>query len=297
MHKQYSITPSMPGYLTSGWTPVVHVQEIDHSSSISTDQWLASCVWTDKTRYRTVQSVLGLGRVMQWIHGLGAHRMTGIPFLAGVATFIFSTAPRETLGLIQHPGIVYDCMVLYVHSLICSRAWSLMQHKDKFTFTPCKYRWHYIPHLTCRMQKKCHTQWIHTNIWNGNNHIISMTWSLMQHKDKFTFTPCKYRWHYIPHLTCRMQKNVIHNESIPTYEKEITTSFPWLGVHILKCSPIRQHRIKKAQIIPERSNTSSKWHILKRAHLLRVDPVHTFCYYTMSTKITINDTTFISEII
>ena len=244
MHKQYSITPSMPGYLTSGWTPVVHVQEIDHSSSISTDQWLASCVWTDKTRYRTVQSVLGLGRVMQWIHGLGAHRMTGIPFLAGVATFIFSTAPRETLGLIQHPGIVYDCMVLYVHSLICSRAWSLMQHKDKFTFTPCKYR-----------------------------------------------------WHYIPHLTCRMQKNVIHNESIPTYEKEITTSFPWLGVHILKCSPIRQHRIKKAQIIPERSNTSSKWHILKRAHLLRVDPVHTFCYYTMSTKITINDTTFISEII
>jgi len=28
--------------------------------------------------------------------------MTGIPFLAGVVTFIFSTAPRQTLGLIQH---------------------------------------------------------------------------------------------------------------------------------------------------------------------------------------------------
>jgi len=29
--------------------------------------------------------------------------MTGVPFLAGVATFLFSTASRQTLGLIQHP--------------------------------------------------------------------------------------------------------------------------------------------------------------------------------------------------
>jgi len=34
--------------------------------------------------------------------------MTGIPFLAGVATFIFSTAPRQTLGLIQHPPPSYS---------------------------------------------------------------------------------------------------------------------------------------------------------------------------------------------
>ena len=26
------------------------------------------------------------------------------------------------------------------------------------------------------MQEKWHNQWIHTNIWKGNNHIISMTW-------------------------------------------------------------------------------------------------------------------------
>ena len=26
------------------------------------------------------------------------------------------------------------------------------------------------------MQEKCHNQWIHTNIWKGNNHIMSMTW-------------------------------------------------------------------------------------------------------------------------
>ena len=30
--------------------------------------------------------------------------------------------------------------------------------------------------LDCRMQEKCNNQWIHTNIWKGNNHIISMTW-------------------------------------------------------------------------------------------------------------------------
>jgi len=29
--------------------------------------------------------------------------MTGIQFLVGVATFIFSTAPKQALGLIQHP--------------------------------------------------------------------------------------------------------------------------------------------------------------------------------------------------
>jgi len=43
-------------------------------------------------------------------------------------------------------------------------------------------------------------------------------------------------------------------------------------------------------------------HIIKMTHsqecyLLRVDPVHTFCHHTMLTKITINDTTFSSEII
>ena len=32
--------------------------------------------------------------------------------------------------------------------------------------------------LDCRMQEKCQNQWIHTNIWKGNNHIISMTWCL-----------------------------------------------------------------------------------------------------------------------
>jgi len=51
--------------------------------------------------------------------------MTGIPFLAGVVTFTFSTAPRQTLGLIQHPVTVYNSIVLYLHSLICSRVWSL----------------------------------------------------------------------------------------------------------------------------------------------------------------------------
>jgi len=29
--------------------------------------------------------------------------MTDIPILAVVATFTYSTAPRQTLGLIQHP--------------------------------------------------------------------------------------------------------------------------------------------------------------------------------------------------
>jgi len=29
--------------------------------------------------------------------------MTGIPILAVVVTFIFSTVPRQRLGLIQHP--------------------------------------------------------------------------------------------------------------------------------------------------------------------------------------------------
>jgi len=39
------------------------------------------------------------------------------------------------------------------------------------------------------------------------------------------------------HFTVECKKNVITNESIPTFEKEITTSFPRLCVHALKCSP------------------------------------------------------------
>jgi len=124
-----------------------------HSSSISIDQQLAWCAWTDKTRCRTVQSVQGLGTVMQWIYGLGAHRMTGIPIRAVVATFTFSTAPRQKLGLIQHPVIGYDSMVPYLRSLIRSTVWNLMKHKDKFTFISYKTRWHYIPHLTVECTK------------------------------------------------------------------------------------------------------------------------------------------------
>jgi len=63
--------------------------------------------------------------------------MTSIPFLAGMVTFIFSTAPRQTMGLIQHPVTVYNSMVLYLHSVICSSIWSLMKHKDKFILTFC----------------------------------------------------------------------------------------------------------------------------------------------------------------
>jgi len=51
--------------------------------------------------------------------------MTGVPFLAGMVTFIFSMAPRQTLGLIQHRHSLYESIVLYLHSLICSRVWSL----------------------------------------------------------------------------------------------------------------------------------------------------------------------------
>jgi len=127
--------------------------------------------------------------------------------------FFFSTAPTQTLGLIHHTVIVYDSMVLCLLSLICCRVWSLTKHKDKSTFTSCKNRWHYIPHLTVECKKKCHNKWIHTNIWKGNNHIISMTW-------------------------CSCIKMFL---------------------------PIKQHRIKKAQITPKGSNTSSKWHILKSA--------------------------------
>jgi hypothetical protein len=56
----------------------------------------------------------GLGREVKCIYGLGAHRMTGIPFLAGVVTFTFSTAHTQTLGLIQHPVTVYDSIPSYV---------------------------------------------------------------------------------------------------------------------------------------------------------------------------------------
>jgi len=38
--------------MTSGWAPVLQEQEITHSSSVSGDQRLEWCAWTDKTRYR-----------------------------------------------------------------------------------------------------------------------------------------------------------------------------------------------------------------------------------------------------
>jgi len=62
----------------------------------------------------------------------------------------------------------------YLRSFIRSTVWNLMKHKDEFTFIYCKTRWHYIPHLTAECT--CHNQWIHTNIWNRNNHIISKNW-------------------------------------------------------------------------------------------------------------------------
>jgi len=66
--------------------------------------------------------------------------------------------------------------------------------------------------------------------------IRSTVRNLMKHKDKFTFISCKTRWHYIPHFTVECTKNIITNEFIPTFETEITTSFPWIGVHVLKHS-------------------------------------------------------------
>jgi len=107
------IIQSTPGYITSGWAPAL--QEITHNSSISSDQRVAWCAWTDKTQCRRVQSVLGLGRLVQRIYGLCAHRMTGVPFLAGVVTFVFSTAPRQTMGLIQHPQFSHS---LWLHGAI-----------------------------------------------------------------------------------------------------------------------------------------------------------------------------------
>jgi hypothetical protein len=59
-------------------------------------------------------------------------------------------------------------------------------------------------------------------------------------------------------LTVECKKYVRTNKSKPTFEKEITTSFPLLCVHVLKISPNKQHRIKLTQLIPEGSNTYSK---------------------------------------
>ena len=102
----------------------------------------------------------------------------------------------QTLVLIHHPVIVFDSMVLYLPSLICSRVCSFMRQNDKFTFTSYKNMTLYTALDRRKIQEKCHNQWIPTNIW-----------------------------------------------------KEITTSFPWLGVHILKRSPqldsteSRRHRL------------------------------------------------------
>jgi len=114
--------------------------------------------------------------------------------------------------------------------------------------------------------------------------IRSRVWSLMKHKDKFTFTSCKNRCHYIPHLTVERKKSVRTNESIPTFEKEITVSFPWLGVHALKRS---LHEIAHNQ---EGTNyTRLIQHVIKMTHsqecsLLTVDPVHMFCHHTVTRR-------------
>jgi len=108
---------------------------------------------------------------VKWIYGLGAHRVTDIPFIAGVATVIFNTAPKDwDSSNIHHPVTIYDSMVLYLHSLICSTVWSLMKHIYLYFF----YKQMTLnTTLDSRMQEKCHNQWIHTNMWKGNN-IISM---------------------------------------------------------------------------------------------------------------------------
>jgi len=127
--------------------------------------------------------------------------------------------------------------------------------------------------------------------------LCSTVRSLMKHKDKFTFTSCKHRWHYISHLTAECKKSVRTSESIPTFEKEISTSFPWLGMYILKRSP---HQTAENQ---EGTNyTRLIQLVIKMTHsqecsLLRMDPVCTFCHHTTSTKSIINDTTFSSGII
>jgi len=144
---------------------------------------------------------------------------------------------------IHHPVTVYDSMVLYLHSLICSSVWSLMKHKDKFTFTSSIKQMTLYTTVYCRIQEKCHNQWIHTNIWKGNNHITSMIWC-----------SCIKTFPTLDSTESRRHK--LHQKD-PTHNQNVTIS-----------------RVLFAQ----GGSTS-------------------YIHHTMSTKSTINDTTFSSGII
>ena len=143
---------------------------ITNSSSISSDQRLAWYAWTDKTQCRIVQSVQGSAMNI-WS---STQKMTGIPFLTGVATFIFSTAPRQTLGLIQHPPSSHS-LTPWCYTSIPSYApqyevsWSIKTNLPLHLAKTDD-----ITYLTWLQNARM--QWTHNNIWKGNNHIISMTW-------------------------------------------------------------------------------------------------------------------------
>jgi len=84
-----------------------------------------------------------------------------------------------------------------------------------------------------------------------------------------------------------------HNQRIHTnLEKEITTSFPRLGVHVLKCYPHQKARNQEGTNYARRIQHVIKMTYSQECSLLRVDSVQKFCHHTMSTKSTINDTTY-----
>jgi hypothetical protein len=125
----------------------------------------------------------------------------------------------------------------------------------------------------------------------------STVWSLLKHKDKFTFTYCKIRWHYILHLTGESKKNVITSQSTPKFEKELTTSYPWLGVHVLDFSPpfdsteSRRHKLCQKDPTCHQNDTFSRMFLAQGGSSLYIlSPHHV-------NKRTINDTTFCFGII
>jgi hypothetical protein len=92
------------------------------------------------------------------------------------------------------------------------------------------------------------------------------------------------------------------NDSIQIVAPELlqpnkaTWLMSWLAVHILK------HYSHQTAQNQAGTNYTRIQHTIKMAHseecsLFRVDSVHIFCHHVMSTKSTINDTTFSSGII
>jgi len=109
--------------------------------------------------------------------------------------------------------------------------------------------------LHCRMQEKCHNQWIQTNIWKGNNHIISITscshikmFSLLDStKSRTNYTR---RIQHIIKMTHSQECSLLRVESVCTFCHHTASTKSTINDTTFSSGIIKKRKTKTAKELP-----------------------------------------------